>query len=101
MQLHPYLALTPDPFTRLYRAWFWFVADMDFRHAPYWREQIRLCEEGVLSQHLGSQNMPADVRERREVLVKQQLGIAMREGMAAGTRRTHRGGVDMPESACF
>ena len=45
--LHPFLASAPDAFTRLVRAHFYLVADMDFRHAAYWRDQIDMCEQSL------------------------------------------------------
>lgn len=100
MELHPYLAAVPDWFVRLVRANYWLIADPDFRHADYWRAQVRLCEAGVLSQHLGSPHIPADVRARREVLVKQQIGVAMRDGYHAASRWRHAGGTDVPGATC-
>lgn len=47
-QLHPYIASATSPFLRLVRAYYWFVMDMDFRHADYWRSQIRQIETDML-----------------------------------------------------
>lgn len=93
--LHPYLASTDDPFLRLVRAYYWFVNDPDFRNNDYWREQIAICEVGFLQQSIGPESMPSEVRARRQKLVLEQAGVAMREAYIA--RLYHRGGVSIPE----
>ncbi|MCV2216223.1 hypothetical protein [Thauera sp. Sel9] len=96
MQLHPYFAATECAFTRLVRAHFWFIADMDFRNAQYWRDQVQECERLFLNQSVGGPNVPEAVQERRRKLVQEQLGVAMRTGYQMASKRWHRGGTDVP-----
>ncbi|WP_068637254.1 hypothetical protein [Thauera butanivorans] len=95
MHLHPYLAATDCAFTRLVRANYWFVADLDHRNAQYWRDQVALCEAQFIAQSVGSANVPADVLERRQRLVRDQVGVAMRTGYEAASKRWHKGGTDV------
>ncbi|ENO86706.1 hypothetical protein [Thauera linaloolentis] len=95
MHLHPYLAATDCAFTRLVRANYWLVADLDHRHARYWRDQVEACEAAFVAQSVGSASMPADVRERRLRLVRDQVGVAMRTGFEAASKRWHKGGTDV------
>ena len=95
MHLHPYLAATDCAFTRLVRANYWFIADMDFRNAQYWRDQIALCERLFIAQGVGSGNIPQDVKERRQRLVREQVGVAMRVGYEKASKRWHKGGTDV------
>lgn len=94
--LHPYLAVCPEPFHRLVRAYFWSVTDTDFRHAEYWRQQVEECLRlAILAIGTRSPNEPPHVKERRDQLQREQLGKAMIDGYAAAGRRFHRGGCDV------
>ncbi|MCV2216864.1 hypothetical protein [Thauera sp. Sel9] len=95
MQLHPYLASTDCAFTRLVRANYWLIADTDFRNAQYWRDQVALCEQQYVAQSIGAANIPQDVKERRQRLVREQVGVAMRTGYEAASKRWHKGGTDV------
>jgi hypothetical protein len=55
-ELHPML-LDCAPLVTLRRAYFWSIADPDFRHSEYWRDQVCLSEWS-LARWVVSQTLP-------------------------------------------
>lgn len=84
--LHPYLA-SVEPFQRLVRACFWQAVDPDFRHAPYWREQVEQCQADYDAAFVVHPNWPADVAARRSALHRQQSAVAFRTGFELANKR--------------
>lgn len=94
---HPYVQSTDDSWMRLVRAHYWLVADSDFRHAAYWRDQVTLAEAAfVADRQARVSNAPDHVRAQQPVVLSDMIRRAVVEGYGYAARRPYRGGVDVP-----
>lgn len=96
--LHPFLQSTTVDFERVVRAAYWLVADMDWRHTSYWRDQLDTAERMFMfSAQIRDANESPDLKEQRDRLQRQLLLRAVSVGFENASRRPYRLPVPIPD----
>lgn len=90
---HPLIASAPDAFTRLARAWYWYITDTDHRHARHWRDQITRAESELRAAHPIPAAAPASVQQSRRATIDALVTNAMLQAWATADKRPFRGSV--------
>lgn len=93
---HPFL-IGCDDFTRLCRAWYWFLVDSNPEHPDYWRSQIEQAELDFLDTLPPvPPHAPDHVKASRQTARRDLVRNAMLTAFRTADMRPHRGKVFIP-----